>query len=196
MPRLATIVKLKNFIVLSLLASLAACGARGLIVDYHDPEMDFAALRTVAVMPFDNLTSNRDAAERVRTTFANSLLATGAVYVLPLGEVARGVARAGIADPTVPSIEEIGRLAGIIKVDAVFTGVVKEYGEVRSGTAAANVIAVSMNMIEIQTGKIVWTASASEGGISIWDRLFGSGGKPMNDVTTAAVGDLIDGLFK
>ena len=196
MPRLATIVKLKNFIVLSLLASLAACGARGLIVDYHDPEMDFAALRTVAVMPFDNLTSNRDAAERVRTTFANSLLATGAVYVLPLGEVARGVARAGIADPTVPSIEEIGRLAGIIKVDAVFTGVVKEYGEVRSGTAAANVIAVSMIMIEIQTGKIVWTASASEGGINIWDRLFGSGGKPMNDVTTAAVGDLINALFK
>jgi hypothetical protein len=50
-------------------------------------------------------------------------------------------------------------------------------------------------MIEVQTLRIVWTASATKGGISIWDRLFGSGGKPMNDVTMKAVIDVLNKLF-
>jgi hypothetical protein len=50
-------------------------------------------------------------------------------------------------------------------------------------------------MIEVQALRIVWTASATKGGVSIWDRLFGAGGKPMNDVTMKAVTDVLDKLF-
>ncbi len=50
-------------------------------------------------------------------------------------------------------------------------------------------------MIETQTGKVVWTASSTKGGISVWDRLFGGGGKAMNEVTEEAVDDLLDKLF-
>ena len=106
--------------------------------------MDFGALRTVAVMPFRNLTRDQMAAERVRDIFSNSLLATGALYVIPAGEVARGIARAGIINASAPSDEEISKFVGVVKVDAVITGVVREYGEVRSGATSANVIAFSM----------------------------------------------------
>jgi hypothetical protein len=51
-------------------------------------------------------------------------------------------------------------------------------------------------MIESQTGKVVWTASSTRGGVNIWDRLFGGGGKPMNKVTEKAVDDLIYALLK
>ena len=146
-------------------------------------------------MPFENLTRESQAGARVRDVFANSLLSTGAVYVIPSGEVSRGIARAGILNPAVPSLEEIGKFAGIIKVDAVITGSVTEYGQVRSGTTTANVISMNVQMIEVQALKIVWTASATKGGVSIWDRLFGAGGEPMNDVTMAAVNDVLDKLF-
>jgi hypothetical protein len=106
------------------------------------------------------------------------------------------VARAEIAAPTTPSPEEVVKLGGIIKVQAIFTGVVREYGEVRSGATAANAISVSLQMIETQTGKVVWTASSTKGGITIWDRLFGGGGRPMNVVTEEAVNDLLAQLFK
>jgi len=163
---------------------------------YRDPNMDFGAIRSIAVMPFLSLARDNVATERVRDVFINDLLATGAVYVVPVGEVARGVARAEVVNPATPSPEEVIKLASIIKVQAVITGVLKEYGEVRSGTTPANIISVSLQMMEAQTGKIVWSASTTKGGISIWDRFFGGGGQPMDKITQAAVGDLINKLFK
>jgi hypothetical protein len=176
---------------------LAACGGGGSNVseNYHDPDIDFSLLRTIAVMPFDNLSTDRMAAARVRNTLMTSLLATGVVYVIPSGEVVRGIKRAGIENPVIPSADEVVKLAAIIKADAVITGAVNEYGQVRSGTTTANVISVSLQMMEKESRKVIWTASTTKGGISAWDRLFGGGGKPMEDVTEAAVNDLINKLF-
>jgi hypothetical protein len=195
MMRLGKAEILKTFFFSSLIISLLACGPPPLTY-YHDPDMDFGALRIVAVMPFQNLTSDKIAGARVRDIFANSLMATGAVYVVPVGEVARGINRAGILDPAQPSEEEIARFASIVKVDATITGALTEYGEVRSGASSANIISLSVQMMEVQTRKVVWTASTTQGGITIWDRLFGSGGRPMNDVTMAAVDDLLNKLFR
>jgi hypothetical protein len=158
--------------------------------------MDFGAVRSVAVMPFVSLARDPVVADRVRDVFINKLLATGAVYVLPIGEVARGAARAELQNPSAPSPEEVVKLGGIIKVEAIITGTVREYGEVRSGTASSTIASVSVQMVETQTGRVVWSASSTKGGVNIWDRLFGGGGKPMDIVTQKAVDDLIRKLFK
>jgi hypothetical protein len=181
------------FILLTV--ALAACSTSRISENYHDPEMDFSVLRSVAVMPFANLTNDKLAAERVRNSFMTNLLSTGVLYVIPPGEVARGIQRAGIENPTAPSADDIAKLASILSADAVMTGVLTEYGEVRSGNTTANVISLNMQMIESQTRKVVWSASTTKGGISAWDRLFGGGGRPMNDVTEAAINDLINKLF-
>ena len=196
MIRVASLANFNKLVLSSLVIFLFACAPGSSLTYYHDPQMDFAAIRTVAVMPFENLSRESQAGERVRDVFTNSLLSTGAVYVIPAGEVSRGIVRAGILNPAVPSGEEIAKFAGIIKVDAVITGTVTEYGAVTSGNATANVVSMNVQMIEIQSQRIVWTASATEGGISIWDRLFGAGGEPMNDVTMAAVNNVLDKLFQ
>ena len=183
-------------ISLCLIAILFAACATTTTEVYRDPNMDFGGIRSIAVMPFLSLARDNVAAERVRDVFINDLLATGATYVIPVGEVARGVARAEIATPTTPSPEEVVRLGSMIKMQAVITGVLKEYGEARSGATSANMISVSLQMMEAQTGKVVWSASSTEGGISIWDRLLGGGGQPMDKITRKAVDDLINKLFK
>lgn len=175
---------------------LVACASKARISEnYHDPDVDFSLLQTIAVMPFANLTSDQMAGERVRNTFINSLFSTGVLYVIPAGEVARGISRAGIENPWSPSGEDVSKLASIVGADSVITGVVREYGEVRSGATTANVISVSMQMIEKESRKVIWSASSTKGGISVWDRLFGGGGEPMEDVTQAAVNDIIKKLF-
>lgn len=179
-----------------LLLCVAGCATPGPSSTYHDPAIDFGVLRTLAVLPFENFSRDKLAGDRVRDTFVNNLMATGAIYVIPPGEVARGVLRSGILNPAAPSLEEVAKLAAIIKADALITGTVREYGEVKSGTASANVISLSMQMIEVQSKKVVWTASTARGGISLMDRLLGSGGAPMDDVTEAAINDIIDKLLQ
>lgn len=162
---------------------------------YRDPKMDFGSIQTVAVLPFSNLARDPVVAERVRDVFIDRLLASGAVYVLPVGEVARGIGKLELQSPTSPTSEEIVKLGALIKADAVITGVVREYGEVRSGTTSANVISVSIQMLEAGTGKVVWSASSTKGGISFWDRLIGGGGEPVNKVTERAIDALLDKLL-
>jgi len=185
--------RFKFFFILAFLLLTACAGRRS---TYIDPNMDFGTVKSVAVMPFVSLAKDPIVAERVRDVFINRLLATGAVYVVPVGEVARGVARAEVQNPSAPSPEEAVKLGGIIKVQAILTGTLREYGEVRSGAVSSNIVSVSLQMIETQTGKVVWTASSTRGGVNIWDRLFGGGGKPMNKVTEKAVNDLIYALLK
>jgi TolB-like protein len=182
---------------------LVACGLAATASDsaaqvtdvFRDPKMDFGSIQTVAVMPFANLARDQVVAERVRDVFINRLLATQAVYVLPVGEVARGAAKMELQSPTAPTPDEIVKLGGFLKVDAVITGVVREYGEVRSGSSAANIISMSIQMIETATGKVVWSASSTKGGISFWNRLVGGGGQPLNKVTEQAVDALFDKLL-
>src|SRR5512133_790938 len=145
-----------------LLFALTRCAGPKGAAAYHDDQMDFGAIRNVAVVPFTNLTRDTLAADRVRDVFSTMLLATNAVYVVPPGEVARGVSKASVVSATSPSTEEIVKLGQMLKVDAIVTGVVKEYGEVRSGSATGNVVSVSVQIAETATGKVVWAGASTK----------------------------------
>ena len=182
--------------IVALVALAPACaGMRSAEVTYRDPKMDFSLVQKVAVLPFENLTTANTAAERVRDVFMTMMQATGSAYIIPPGEVARGVDRASVAHATSPTAEDVVNLGKVVGVDAVITGVVREYGEVRSGSSSAGVVSVSLQMMETQTGKVVWSASATRGGVDAADRLFGGGGQPMDQVTADAVRDLLESLF-
>ena len=177
-----------------ILMSLAACAGGG--EKFRDQNMDFGSIQTVAVMPILNLSRDQMAGDRVRDVLVTALLASGGVYVIPAGEVAKGVGLAGIVNPASPSSAEVIKFAPMIKANAVITGVLREYGEVRSGNSAANVISLSLQMMEVQTGQVVWAASTTKGGVGMKDRLLGGGGEPLNNVTEKAVWDLIDQLYE
>ena len=182
------------FLFCLILFSLITCA--GTTDLYRDPNMDFGTIQSIAVMPFANLSRESIAGERVRDVFMNTLLATGGIYVVPPGEVTRGIGRAEVQNPVAPSSEEAVKLGSVLKVQAVITGVVREYGEIRSGSAMTNTISLSLQMIETQTGRVVWTGSSTRGGVTIWHRLFGGGGRPMNRITQKAVNEVINKLFK
>jgi hypothetical protein len=179
---------------LAIAATLSACASSG--HRYQDRNMDFGAIKTVAVMPFQNLSRDNLAGDRVRDVFVSALLASEAVYVVPNGEVARALSKVGVPNATAPSADELVKLGTALKAEAIITGTVKEYGEVRSGTAVGNAISVSLQMQDTATGKVIWSGTTTKGGVSVSDRLFGGGGVPMNGLTEEAVDDLLNKLFK
>lgn len=182
--------------IVLLALTLASCaGTKRSEVTFHNPNMDFSQIERVAVFPFTNLTPTQAAGERVRDVFMTMLQATGTFYVVPPGEVARGVTRSRVQNPSQPTADEVVAFGKEAKVQVVFTGTVREYGEVRSGSTPANAVSVSLQMLEAQTGQVVWSASSTRGGVSAGDRLLGGKGVPMNEVTEQAVRDLLDKLF-
>lgn len=185
--------KYGNGLICLIFLFLSCCATRS--ATYRDPNMDFGLIQTIAVMPFSNYSRDNIAGDRVRDVFVTMLQGTGAVYVVPTGEVARGISRINPQIPASPTPEETVRLAAAVKADTVITGAIREYGEVRSGSSSANLISISLQMMEAQTGKVVWTASSTKGGVSTSDRLFGGGGEPMNRVTEKAIDDLLDKMF-
>jgi hypothetical protein len=176
------------------LAASAGCASNTQV--YQDEAMDFGAIQRVAVLPLSNLSREIAAAERVRDVLSSMLLSSGAVYVLPPGETARGLARTGVLAPTTPTVEEIVKLGQALKVEAIVGGTLKEYGEVRSGSSVSNVISLSLTLYETTTGKAVWSASTTKGGVSLKDRLLGGGGSALNDVTEKAVYELVDKMLR
>lgn len=184
---------LKRVVAAALLAALAGCAARSSDI-YRAENMDFGSIQTVAVLPFGNASRDQTASERVRDVFVVMLLASN-IYVVPQGEVVRGINTLGITNPVAPSTEEVTKLATFLKADAVITGLLREYGEVRSASSAANVVSMSLQMFEAKTGQVVWSASTTKGGITMKERLLGGGGQPMNVVTEKAVNEILDKLF-
>jgi hypothetical protein len=186
-----------NRMIRALALSLAVTSGCAGHKSYQNRNMDFGSIKTVAVMPFVNLTRDTLAAERVRDVFSNMLLASEAVYVVPTGEMTRAINRLAISNPGSPNSEEVVKLGGMLKAEALITGVVKEYGEVRGGTSSANVVSISAQMFETATGKVVWSGTSTKGGITWGSRLLGTaGGDPVNDVTEQATDDLLKQLFK
>jgi len=181
-------------LVLILLSACGGVGGGG--GSFRNAEFDFGSIQTVGIMPLVNLSKDAQSGDRIRDVFITSLLATGGMYVIPPGETARGIISVGVSYPTQPTPEETVKLCKMLKIDGLLVGAVREYGEVRSGSAVANIISISMQMFEGQTGKVVWSASSTQGGIGVTDRLFGGGGESMNVVTEKAVNELIDKLFK
>jgi len=149
------------FVPVLLAIGVSVCTAQVTDV-YRDPNMDFGSIQTVAVTPFTNLARDQIVADRVRDVFIGRLLSTGAVYVLPVGEVARGIVKLELQNPSSPTPEDVVKLGTLLKADAVITGVVREYGEVRSGSSTANIISMSIQLIEAGTGKVVWSASSTK----------------------------------
>jgi hypothetical protein len=179
------------------LAALLAAGCSSKHRTYAHPNMDFGSIRTIVVLPLWNLSKDPQASDRVRDVFTNALLATNAVYVVPTGEVMRAVSRVNMPTPVTPTTDEVVKLCALLKADAVITGVLKEYGEVRTSSAVSNVVSLSLQMQEASTGKVVWSGASSKGGVGWGARLLGSaGGRPANEVTEQVVDDLLEQMLK
>jgi len=95
--------------------------------------MDFGSIQTVAVMPFINLT-RRTWPAKGSGCLHDDAPGDGGVYVIPPVRWGGG----SPADPRTPGFAisgEVVKFAKNVNADAVFTGTLSEYGEVRSGTS-------------------------------------------------------------
>ena len=184
-----------------LVAAVFAAGCAGTLdsTEFTNPRFDFGFVERVAVMPFENLTNDREAGFRATRLMATELLSSGAVDVVEAGEVqaALGNLPGGlygrIARPSTEQIVALGRELG---VQAVVLGTVTQSEVLRTGQVGWPVVTLDSHLVEVETGSAVWAATHTEKGSSFSAKLLGTAGEPLSDTTRRCIRALLGTLLE
>lgn len=133
---------------------------------------DLGAIEKVAVLPFENVSSERTAGEKVQKIFYLELLSLDVFNVSEPGLVAKGVRAADVANLTPADFQRLGKDFG---VDAVFTGSIVDFDSGKGG--AAPDLTLQLRLVETQTGTTIWSTGQSRSGTALSTRLFGLTGE-------------------
>lgn len=157
--------------------------------------VDFSYIKRVAVLPFENLTDDRNAAEVVRQLVVSEFLASGLVDVVYTGDVMAALKRQNIKDVTSLDTRQIRALGKDLKVQAVIVGTVEKYGEVRMGTITAPEVTITLMMAETDAGSIIWSVTKTRGGAGFLARHFGARPETLSETTLKVVRDAVQTLY-
>ncbi|MGB5161479.1 MAG: penicillin-binding protein activator LpoB [Thermoanaerobaculia bacterium] len=177
------------------LMALLACSSSLPTTQFANPGFDFSYVQRVAVIPFANLSSDSQAGERATRLLITELLASGALDVVEPGEVQAAMRKMGSGRMTAPSSEEALGLGQALGVQAVVIGTVAQSEVMRFGSALRPVVTLDAQMIETDTGAIVWAATHTEKGSTVGARLLGTGGEPLAETTRRCIQKLLDTLL-
>jgi hypothetical protein len=132
-------------------------------------------MERAAVLPFQNLTSDFLAGERIQSIFLMELLSEGILVIVDPRETSAAMGMLGLQAGTALTQEQAVALGKKLGVDALFFGVVEEYGQGRGDRSRGPEVTVVLGMTETETGALVWRSQAHGTGSSWTGKLFGGG---------------------
>jgi TolB-like protein len=149
--------------------------------------------RDVAVMPFVNVSKDKDAGVKTRELFITEIYISGTFKdVVDEGEMLEVMKKLKLRETDNLGKDAIKTLGDNLGVQAIIFGTVEEYSE-RTNKGA--MFAISMRMVDVETGQILWLGNASkEGGGTISEALGLSDGPTIIDVARDVCSDLVDDL--
>lgn len=183
-------------IVLILISLYAAgCSSNPAPTSFVNPRFNFGFVERVAVLPFENLSTDRQAGARATRLMVTELLSSGAAEVVEPGEVQAALDALG---PRIvrPSTEQVIALGESLGVQALILGTVNQSESIRSGTRSIPVVSLDVHMVETETGAAVWAATATARGGGVGARVLGTVGEPISETTRHAVRRVLDTLIE
>ncbi len=184
---------------LTLLATAAAFIALGCAMGptvFINDQYNFQYVERVAVVPFDNLTADQGAGNRVTRVFIADLLAEKAFDIVEPGEVSRVLEKFSTVRTSQLTQEQITTIGQELKVQGIIFGSVTEMTGSRSGSAMVNTVTLVVRMVETETGATVWSATNTAGGRGFWGSLFGGGDKSESEAIRDCVKGAVKSLIK
>lgn len=183
-----------NFIILFFCAGVLICGcSHNYRSDtYLRQDMSLDLVQRIAVLPFENNSDEKFAAERTRDVVITQVLTQNLFDVVDKGLV-DAVLREEAVDGSAPvDIETMQRLSRRLGVEAFFLGSIDLAGSVRRGSATVPELSLTLRLIDATGGAILWQASGHGTGDSVLERLFGLRPADTYQVTTNLVRRLLE----
>jgi TolB-like protein len=130
------------------------------------PEADLPYYQKIAVMPFEALSNDRLAGEKVTSVFFTEVLRMGFDQVAEPGQLTTAMSRLrGGTPPGNPwSTEDLSKLAEATGVQGFFMGTVRDYDMVPAGRDVYPLLSLEARFVDAATGRVVWSASNTRRG--------------------------------
>jgi TolB-like protein len=189
----------KRSVLISLLIAISigfGCAGRETAPFYIRQDYDFSYIKKVAVLPLDNLTNEKFAAEAVRQVVICELLSTGLVDVIVPGDADAVVDKLGLRSIKSLNAEQIKTIGNTLKVQAVVLGSVEKFGEMRIGNITAPEVTITLMMADTSSGSVIWSVTKTGGGASFMARHFGAKSESMSEAVLRVVREAIQTLYK
>jgi TolB-like protein len=174
-----------------LVAGMAGCSARARSESFLRENVDISFVKKVAVLPFQNNSKDEFAPERIRDITTTQILAMGLFDVIDKGLV-DSVLREEAIEPGKPvdrqALRRIGQRLG---VEVVAMGTIDLSGENRKGAMVYPEISITLRLLEIQNGEVIWQGTGHSTGDSIVRRLFGLAAYDVYEVSLQLVKELL-----
>jgi TolB-like protein len=155
---------------------------------------DINSIKRIAVLPFENFTSDNYAGEKIRRIVITELLSKG-IDVIEPGEVTRLLKDLKIRSLGSISVSEIQQMGKTLGVEAVMTGSVEAFGISKGISVAYPEVTINLILIETSSGNIIWSIRHTTGGASFWTRHFGSESISLSEAARKVVREAINTLF-
>lgn len=176
--------------LLVLLFLITGCG--GTTIKYVNPNANFSYIKKIAILPFNNMSEDKFAGEKVRSALTIDLMSLQVFDIMEQGEVSKTVnmlfGAEGMEEGKVVQMDKemLKMLGEKLEVQAIVLGSVNEYSSARGG-AGNNVVSISVRMLDASSGIILWQANTTAVGNSTFRKMLGAEQVDMNILTKDAV---------
>lgn len=175
-----------------ILMMTAGCGSRAVSESFMREDVDFAYVQTIAVLPFENNSEDKFAGNRARGITITQVLAMGLFDVLEKDLVDSEMYNEAL-DPGVPIDPlTLKRLGNRLKSQAFLMGTVDAAGTNKLGATTYPEFALTLRLVDTESGMILWQASGHLSGESFGRRLFGLKADDAYQITLKLVKTLLN----
>lgn len=178
-------------ILLLFTIGLSGCSAKGNLESYNRENIDIGYVKAIVVLPFENNSADEYAPARIRNITMTQILADGLFDVVDKGVVDSHLHEEAISIGKPLDKPTLQRLGQHLNIQAVLLGTVDLSDEGRKGAVAYPELSITLRLIEVESGLIIWQASGSETGDSAWRRLFGLAMKDTFEVSLNLVNKML-----
>ncbi|MEW6426590.1 MAG: GNA1162 family protein [Thermodesulfobacteriota bacterium] len=140
---------------------------------FNREDADLSLVRSIAVLPFENNSGDKYATERIRDLCISTILSSRLFDVVDKGIVDGVLKEEAVTEPGAMNRQVIKRLGQQLGVQALLVGTVDTAGEVRRGSVSFPEVAMTLRLLDINSGTILWNASGTRNGDSVMRQLFG-----------------------
>ena len=178
-------------IIISFFLSFCAPVTKNEKTSYFNWDIELQHIRRIAILPFENYTRNEGLASTIREMVLAEVLAQNIFEVVDFSITDLVIFEEGLEKSLKMDKGTIKRIGNRLGVQALLIGSLTHLEEIREGSYSYPVIGISLRLIDIKLGAIIWECKGVKNGYSLSARLFGLKSKSTVELAFELVKDML-----